>query len=68
MTYIASSILLSGVVLVIVAAILIFEIVMFIHAIRNKRISDNARILWAIGMLLVHPIVAVVYYFTDYKR
>ena len=49
------------------AAILIFEIAMFIHALRNTGIDQQRRILWLVGMLLIHPIVAIVYYFTDYR-
>jgi hypothetical protein len=45
-----------------------FEIAMFISAVTNKHISGNAKVLWIIGMLLVHPFVAIAYYFTDYKK
>ena len=45
--------------------IFIFEVFMFVHAIRNQRISNDRRILWLIGMLLFHPFVAIAYYFTD---
>jgi len=46
-------------------AILAFEIMMFIDVISNPKISDDRRLAWIIGMLLIHPIVAIVYYFTD---
>ena len=49
-------------------AILIFEVVMFIDVIVNKNITDQARILWIIGMILLHPFVAIAYYFTDHKK
>ena len=61
-------VILSIVALVIVALILVFEIMMIISAIKNRAISDKARILWVIGMLLIHPIVAIIYYFTDHKK
>jgi hypothetical protein len=48
--------------------ILIFEIAMIISAVINKNITDTTKILWVIGMLLIHPFVAIVYYFTDYKK
>jgi hypothetical protein len=38
---------------------------MFIDVIRNPRLSDERKLLWAIGMLLVHPFIAIIYYFTD---
>lgn len=44
-------------------AILVFEVLMFVDVIQNKKLTDNERALWAIGMVLVHPIVAIVYYF-----
>ena len=61
-------VILSIIALVIVALILVFEIMMIISAIKNRAISDEARILWVIGMLLIHPIVAIIYYFTDHKK
>jgi hypothetical protein len=58
-----------GVILVIfLLVIFIFEIVMIVNAIQNKYITQNAKILWIIGMLLIHPFVAIAYYFTDYKK
>lgn len=53
---------------IILLAILVFEVAMFISAIQNKHITSNARIFWIIGMLLIHPFIAIAYYFTDYKR
>jgi hypothetical protein len=53
---------------IVLLAIFIFEIVMFVHVIRNKFITDNAKILWILGMLLIHPFVAIAYYFTDYNK
>lgn len=61
-------IILSVIALVIVVLILIFEVLMIISAIKNRAISDEARILWVIGMLLIHPFVAIFYYFTDHKK
>lgn len=54
--------------LILLIAILTFEVAMFISVLRNKAIAENTRILWIIGMLLIHPFVAIVYYFTDYKQ
>lgn len=52
---------------VIALAILVFEVVMFVHVLRNSNISDERRILWAVGMLLIHPFVAIAYLLTDYR-
>jgi hypothetical protein len=48
--------------------VLAFEIWMFIHAFRNPHISQERKLLWLLGMLLVHPIVAIAYLFTDCRR
>jgi len=49
-------------------AILWFEIVMFVSAIKNPYVPDNMRIFWLVGMLLFHPFVAIIYYFTEYQK
>jgi hypothetical protein len=58
--------LLIGTFLLIAFAVFIFEIAMFVHAIRSRTISDERKILWLIGMLFIHPLVAIAYCFTDY--
>lgn len=52
----------------VILAIVAFEIAMFVDVIRNQHITDSTRILWLIGMILVHPFVAIIYYFTDHKK
>jgi hypothetical protein len=49
-------------------AVLVFEVVMFVNVIQNPRVSGNAKVFWIIGMLLLHPFVAIAYYFTSYKK
>lgn len=59
----------SGFVVIVgLLAIFVFEIAMFVSVIRNQYISGNAKAWWIVGMVLVHPIVAIVYYFTDRKK
>lgn len=60
-------ILLPVLLILIALAVLAFEIYMFVDAIRNPRISNDRRILWLLGMLLLHPFVAIAYYYTDHK-
>lgn len=48
---------------IIAIAVLVFEVFMFIDAIKNPRLSDTEKILWCAGMILIHPIIAIVYYF-----
>ncbi len=60
--------MMSVIVILVLAAVLVFEITMFISVIRNTHIPDNTRILWIIGMLLFHPFIAIAYYFTDYTK
>jgi hypothetical protein len=50
------------------AAVLAFEIMMLVHVIKNKNISSDRRLLWILGMLFIHPVVAIAYFFTDYKN
>jgi uncharacterized membrane protein (DUF485 family) len=55
-------------VLILVAAVLIlmvlaFEIWMLVDLIKNDKITIETKVLWVVGMLLVHPIVAIVYFF-----
>jgi uncharacterized membrane protein (DUF485 family) len=47
----------------IVLLILAFEIWMFVDLVRNPSIPSQTKWLWAIGMILLHPIVAIGYYF-----
>ena len=54
--------------LILLLLILIFEIAMFVSVILNTNISGTTKVLWIIGMLLLHPFVAIAYYFTDYKK
>jgi len=49
-------------------AVLAFEIFMFIHVVRSDKISATAKAWWVVGMFLIHPFVAIAYYFTDYRR
>lgn len=53
---------------IIVLAILIFEIAMFVSVIKNDRITTEIKLLWVLGMILFHPFVAIVYYFTDHQK
>lgn len=48
---------------ILVLAVLAFEVFMFVDAIRNPRLTDTEKILWCLGMIFIHPIVAIVYYF-----
>ena len=59
---------LAVLVLVLIAFILVFEIWMFIDVIQNDAISSEVKLLWIIGMFLLHPIVAIGYFFTDHRK
>lgn len=45
------------------AAVLAFEVWMFVDAVQNRRLTSEERILWCLGMLFIHPFVAIAYYF-----
>ncbi len=49
-------------------AIFVFEVAMFLDMLKNEQIDSNTRLVWAAAMLLVHPFVAIYYYFTEYKK
>lgn len=66
MNILGVSVSLFTLVLVIVIAFLIFEVWMFVDALRNPGLSSVERLLWCLGMLVFHPFVAIVYYFVEY--
>jgi hypothetical protein len=45
-----------------------FEVLMFLDVLKNKKLSDTEKIIWAFGMLLFHPVIAIVYYFVAHSR
>jgi hypothetical protein len=53
---------------ILIVAILVFEIAMLVSAIGNKHIDGSTKTLWIVGMFLIHPFVAIAYYFTDYNK
>ena len=56
------------IIIILVILIAIFDIWMIVNAALNKKITDKAKTWWIIGMLLIHPIVAIVYFFTDRRK
>jgi len=54
--------------LIIAILIFAFEIWMIVDAAINKEITDKARAWWIIGMLVIHPFVAIAYFFTDHRK
>ncbi|HSX27540.1 MAG TPA: hypothetical protein VLG25_02030 [Patescibacteria group bacterium] len=49
-------------------AIIAFEVYMFLDVLKNPGLSDNERIIWVLGMFLLHPVIAIVYYFVAHSR
>lgn len=54
-----------AVIVLLAVLIVVFEVWMIIDVALNKHLSDKAKTWWIIGMVLIHPFVALVYYFTD---
>jgi hypothetical protein len=54
--------------IVVAIAIFVFEIWMIVDAAINKKISDKAKIWWIVGMLIIHPFIAIAYFFTDRRK
>lgn len=48
--------------------IAVFEVWMIVDAALNKKITDRAKTWWIIGMVILHPFVAIAYFFTDHKK
>lgn len=46
----------------IVLAILAFEVWMFVDALQNPQLTPGQKFAWLVGMLLIHPFVAIVYF------
>ena len=47
--------------------VLAFEVWMFVDVINSKSLTSDERVIWALGMLLLHPFVAIAYYFVKRK-
>ncbi len=48
--------------------VLVFEVWMFVAVILDKKIDSGRKALWIIGMLVIHPFVAIGYFFTDFQK
>lgn len=55
-------------ILLAILLIFLFEIWMFVDLLQNPRLVSEEKLFWAIGMILIHPIVAIVYYFVARKN
>lgn len=51
------------IIILVAIVILAFEIWMFVDLIQNENLSTETKLIWALGMLLIHPFVAIIYYF-----
>jgi hypothetical protein len=54
--------------MVVALLIFAFEIWMIVDAAINKEITDKAKAWWIIGMFIIHPFVAIAYFFTDHRK
>ena len=52
----------------ILIAIFAFEILMFLDVLRNPKLKDTEKVLWIGGMFLLHPFIAIIYYFVAHTR
>ncbi|HXH26661.1 MAG TPA: hypothetical protein VNG90_02095 [Candidatus Acidoferrum sp.] len=55
-------------IMAIALGIIFFELFMFLDVIRNKKLTDTEKLLWGIGMLLFHPIIAIAYFIVVYSK
>ena len=56
------------IILIIALLLFAFEIWMVVDVAINKEITDRAKAWWIIGMLIIHPFVAIAYFFTDHRK
>jgi hypothetical protein len=56
------------IILIIAILFFAFEIWMIVDAAINKEITDRAKAWWIIGMFIIHPFVAIAYFFTDHRK
>lgn len=59
--------LLQIIVIILAIPILVFEIAMFVDLIKNKNLTQKQKYIWGASMILLHPFVAIYYYFTARK-
>jgi hypothetical protein len=52
-------------IILVVLLILAFEVWMLVDDITNKKVPTKHKVWWAIGMFLVHPFVAIIYFFVS---
>lgn len=67
-TLFGSLTLLALILILLAAVVLAFEVWMFVSALQNPRLNDSQRLIWCIGMVLVHPFVAIAYYFMEHTK
>ena len=53
---------------VVVIGVLTFEVFMFLDVLKNKKLTETEKLIWVVGMFLLHPIIAIVYYFVAHTR
>ena len=54
-----------GWIIVVTLLLLAFEIWMLVDVITSKKVKTNQKIWWVVGMFLIHPFVAIIYYFVS---
>jgi hypothetical protein len=60
--------IIPALIIIVLLAFLVFEIMMFIDAYQNPRLSKEMRIFWLAAMLLTHPVATIAYYFLEYDK
>ena len=56
------------IIILVALLVLAFEIWMIVDAALNKKLSDKAKAWWIVGMFIIHPFVAIIYFFTDHRK
>ena len=53
---------------IVILLILVFEVWMIVDAAINNKLTDKAKAWWIVGMFIIHPFVAIAYFFTDHRK
>jgi uncharacterized membrane protein YhaH (DUF805 family) len=52
-----------GLLVLLGTAVFVFWICMLVHALTNKRLTDNEKLLWVLVLLFSHFLGAIIYFF-----
>ncbi len=52
----------TGVIILLTILLLVFEIWMIVDVFNNRNVTKSHKIWWIVGMFILHPFVAIIYF------